>query len=328
MDMLLSDVQEALRDTARRWLKSRTGWQDEWWPLLRQLGWLDDGLGTVEHTVLAEQAGAALLGGPWLVTAALAGPLRLGTGPATLAWAEPAPGAATLRDAVSEVQCRAENGRLYGHKRLVPQPGGLVVVVAQTPAGPALYGADSCAARVRSTLDASRPVADLDFAGTPARLLLGADETPDMLRLIRHHALAVLAGEGIGVAQRALDIAVAYARTRTQFGRPIGTYQAVSHRLAAAAVRIELARSLAYRAAWCVQARTADAGDAVLAATVASRGAALESCESAIQTLGGIGFQWDHPLHLFYRRARWIATFDGATSDYRAECAALLIDAA
>jgi alkylation response protein AidB-like acyl-CoA dehydrogenase len=138
----------------------------------------------------------------------------------------------------------------------------------------------------------------------------------------------MFAAEAVGVAQRALDLAVEYAGVRTQFGRPIGSYQAVSHRLADAAVGVQLARSLAYRAAWCVQTDSADADDAVLYATVAARNGALGSCESAVQTFGGIGFTWAHPLHRLYRRARWIAAFDGATTAYRAELAALLIDQA
>jgi acyl-CoA dehydrogenase len=128
------------------------------------------------------------------------------------------------------------------------------------------------------------------------------------------------------VAQRALDLAVEHARSRTQFDRPIGSYQGVSHRLATSYTALELARSLAYRAAWCVAADAAETDEAVASAIVSAGTAAVDGCENAIQSMGGMGFTWNHPLHRFYKRAQWIAGFDGFATAHRADLAVLLLD--
>jgi alkylation response protein AidB-like acyl-CoA dehydrogenase len=138
--------------------------------------------------------------------------------------------------------------------------------------------------------------------------------------------LAALALEAAGIAQRALEFAVEHARTREQFGRPIGVYQAVSHPLATTYVEAELARSLAYWAAWCVAEGDDQLPVAAAAAKSYAGDVAVAACERAIQVLGGIGFTWEHPLHTYYKRALWIQAYGGYSREQRAKVAAWLLD--
>jgi alkylation response protein AidB-like acyl-CoA dehydrogenase len=138
--------------------------------------------------------------------------------------------------------------------------------------------------------------------------------------------LAALALEASGIAQRALELAVEHAKTREQFGRPIGVYQAVSHPLANTYVEAELARSLAYWAAWCVAENDEETAIAVAAAKSYAGDAAVAACERAIQVLGGIGFTWEHSLHTYYKRALWIQAHGGYSREQRAKVAAWLLD--
>jgi len=143
------------------------------------------------------------------------------------------------------------------------------------------------------------------------------DETP------RFRAAA--AAEALGVAQRALDLGVEHAKTRTQFGKPIGTYQAVSHPLAQTYTDVELSRSLAYWAAWCVAEEDERAPIAAASAKAFATEAAVVACERSIQVHGGIGFTWEHPLHRFYKRAIWLEGFGRRPADLRLEVAEALL---
>ncbi|HLY85664.1 MAG TPA: acyl-CoA dehydrogenase family protein [Gaiellaceae bacterium] len=152
----------------------------------------------------------------------------------------------------------------------------------------------------------------------PARPFHLVDETP------RFRAAA--AAEALGVAQRALDLGVEHATTRVQFGKPIGTYQAVSHPLAQTYTDVELARSLVYWAAWCVGEQDARAPAAAAAAKAFATEAAVAACERSIQVHGGIGFTWEHPLHRFYKRALWLEGFGLRPADLRLEIANALLE--
>ncbi len=349
MDFAFSDEQEMLRKAARQWLADRypvdrvaaladsdAGWDPAVWPELTELGWLDPELSLLELAVLAEEAGYALLPAPWLCTVGLALPAygdQPPTRPATLAWADD--GAASLREAATTTACRADDDvdgwRLTGVKRAVPDAGTVAeaVVVARAGQGTGLFRVDLAAhpevVHPLPTMDSTRRLGELRLDGTPAEAFGGPADAAAVLTATRRRVLALLACEAVGVTQRALDLAVGYARTRTQFDRPIGSYQGVSHRLANVYTALELARSLAYRAAWCVAADSADADEAVASATVSAGAAAVGGCENAIQSMGGIGFTWDHPLHRFYKRAQWIEAFEGAGRAHRADLAAVLL---
>jgi alkylation response protein AidB-like acyl-CoA dehydrogenase len=138
--------------------------------------------------------------------------------------------------------------------------------------------------------------------------------------------LATLALEAVGIGKKALDLAIEHAQNREQFGRKIGVYQAVSHQLADTFVETELARSLAYWAAWCVAEGDEQAPIAVAAAKAYAGDAAVAACERSIQIHGGIGFTWEHVLHEYYKRALWIQAYGGYARVQRAKIAAWLLD--
>ena len=144
---------------------------------------------------------------------------------------------------------------------------------------------------------------------------------------MRLRLLAALAAEAVGVAQKALELGVAYVSDREQFGKKIGTYQAVSHPLADTYVETELARSLAYWAAWCVaEEDERTAGRRRVREERSGAETAVAACERAIQVHGGIGFTWEHVLHRYYKRAQWIDAFGGHAARQREVVAAALLD--
>lgn len=170
-----------------------------------------------------------------------------------------------------------------------------------------------------ATVDESRPLGRL--VSDRHKVSLGGDFEPVRLRL-----LAALAVEAVGVAQKALELGVEYVSEREQFGKKIGTYQAVSHPLADTYVETELARSLAYWAAWCVAEGDEQAPVAVAAAKAMAAETAVAACERSIQVHGGIGFTWEHVLHRYYKRALWIDAFGGHAAVHRRVVAAHLLD--
>ena len=158
--------------------------------------------------------------------------------------------------------------------------------------------------------------------GRERRAQVRGDEVSLDGPVTRTRAFAALAAEAVGIAQKALELAIEHAKTREQFGKPIGVYQAVSHPIVDTYVETELARSLAYWAAWCVAEGDDDAEVAALAAKSYAAEAAVAACERSIQVHGGIGFTWEHPLHRYYKRAQWIEAFGGYPAKQRAEIAA------
>jgi alkylation response protein AidB-like acyl-CoA dehydrogenase len=157
----------------------------------------------------------------------------------------------------------------------------------------------------------------------PARPLLRTTNVAESPR-----SRAAMAAEAVGIAQRALDLGVEHAKTRVQFGKPIGTYQAVSHQLADTYTDVELSRSLAYWAAWCVAEDDEQARVAAAAAKAFATEAAVRACERSIQVHGGIGFTWEHPLHRFYKRALWLNGFPTTPAQLRGEVAEILLGVA
>jgi Acyl-CoA dehydrogenase, C-terminal domain len=141
----------------------------------------------------------------------------------------------------------------------------------------------------------------------------------------RSQLLAAYALQAVGIGTKAVELAVAYAGEREQFGKKIGTYQAISHPLVDAYVAVELARSLAYWAAWCVAERDEQTAVACAAAKSQAAEAAVKACETSIQAHGGIGFTWEHSLHRYYKRALWLGSALGYGRELRAEVATSLL---
>jgi alkylation response protein AidB-like acyl-CoA dehydrogenase len=333
VDFAFSAEQELLRASAREFLRDtfpleriaqlldgEPGWDPGSWKQIADLGWLDPELDVLDHTVLFEETGHALYPGPFFSSVALVvEPTDL---PSTLAWAEPG-GPTRLADLAGLSTAADSAGRLTGRKVFVPD--ATAVRQAYVVANDGVYVVDLAEQPValgQATVDRSRRLGELRLDATPARRVADLD----VLGQVRMRALCAAAAEAVGVGQRALDISAAYASERQQFGRPIGSYQAVSHRIADIYVAVQLARSLTYWAAWCVAGQDAQVATATAAAKSAAGAAAVRACESAIQCVGGIGFTWEHPLHRFYKRAQWLEAFEGGGPTHRRTIAAALLD--
>jgi alkylation response protein AidB-like acyl-CoA dehydrogenase len=336
VDFAFSAEQEALRASARDYLADRfpldrvvrladsdAGWDPSTWKELAQMGWLDadpdSGLGVLEHAVLAEEAGFGLLPAPLFATVGLAWPLLDAELRTAVAAGERS---ATLASA-GDVQ--ASSDRLTGVRKLVPDLTAVTDVVVPTSDG--VFAVDLTAhpdvVVPRSTMDRTRRLGELHLDGTPGRRL---DVSLDTLTDVRRRSLAWASCEAVGVAQRALDLAADYTKTRQQFGRVVGTYQGVSHRVSNIFVSVQLGRSLAYWASWAVAQGDPQQDTAVAAAKSAATEGAVFACENAIQAHGGIGFTWEHVLHRFYKRAQWLEAFEGFGRVHRARIAAAILD--
>jgi alkylation response protein AidB-like acyl-CoA dehydrogenase len=320
MDFSFTDEQEQLRREARTFLADRysfervaeladseAGWDPASWKELVELGWIgvsapEDaggaGLGFMEEAVLFEELGRALYPGPYFSTVALALPEL----PADIAHEAIAGG---VRWSASLDGTLVPDLAIVD-RVLVARDGKLLALAAEGEALP--------------TMDSTRRLGRLADG-------LDGEEVGDAsaLERMRVRAFAALALEAVGMAQRALELSIEHAKTREQFGKPIGIYQAISHKLADSYQLTELARSLAYWAAWAVSVEDEEAPVAAAAAKAYASDVAVTVCEYAIQAHGGIGFTWEHPLHRYYKRAEWIQSYGGFPSAQRAEIAAAIL---
>jgi len=335
MDFAHSDEQLMLRSSARDWLASSyppqtviaiaddlagPGSDPDAWSQLDRLGWIEAAAaGMIETGLLLEQTAYALLPAPFFATVGLAGALGADTStPTTLAWAEP--GAPYVGDApATRVD---DGGRVHGRKVLVPDLGSVSHVVVTTASGARLVRVADAAVVARSSIDRTRRLGDLVLDGVASTPLPPMDQ-----QLAHARMLAACASEAVGVAQKMLDLTAAHAGMREQFGRVIGTYQAVSHQVADTYVGLELARSLTTWACWAIDAGDESAVTAAAAAKVDATIAAVRACEVAIQVHGGVGFTWDSVLHRYYKRAQWLEIFAGSAPVHRASVAHRLLDA-
>ncbi|HVF52515.1 MAG TPA: acyl-CoA dehydrogenase family protein [Actinomycetota bacterium] len=341
-------------DTVAELAESDAGWDRALWPQIAELGWLglsvaEDaggaGMGFIEDAVLFEEMGYALFPGPFFSTVALALPVLAGRSDAasdviegrataTFAWAE-AGGPTDLKD-IRDLATKAEGSdgewTLTGEKDLVTDLGAadLIVVAAQGSGGVGLWLVRADGDGITKTellgLDGTRRMGRLSLNGAPAELLVEPGEAAEVIGSVRLRALTALAVEATGISQRVLDLAKAYVSERQQFGKPIGTYQAVSHQVANMYMDTELARSTGYWAAWAVAENDESAIGAASAAKAAAGPSAVLACERAIQVHGGIGFTYEHILHRYYKRAQWIEAFEGSSAMHRAELAKTLLD--
>jgi alkylation response protein AidB-like acyl-CoA dehydrogenase len=344
MDFAFSAEQDMLRQAAKEFLAEQhpltgvpaivdgePGWRPETWKQLAELGWTDDELTLLDHVVLFEETAAALLPAPLFSTVALASPairdepellasvasgdLRL-----SLAWAEPGrPQGITDTELETTVDA---DGRVTGRKVLVPDAASTDALVV-TVAGPQLRLVRTADATVHpvSTSDQSRRLHEVTFDNAPSRSIGDGSALTDL----QNRAFVLAAAEALGVGRRALEEGVAHASTREQFGRVIGTYQAVSNQLVDAYAALELARSLTYWAAWAVQEGDEQADVAVAAAKTAATEAAVTACERVIQVHGGVGMTWEHILHRLYKRAQWLEAFGASGRTLRARIADAVI---
>jgi alkylation response protein AidB-like acyl-CoA dehydrogenase len=362
MDFAFSEEQQMLREQARSVLDDRNppervvelatsdeGWDPALWKELAGLGWtglsLDEehggsGMNFVDEAVVIEELGYALYPGPYFTTIGLVLPAfrndeelasRVASGDAavTLAWAEEGSPFIGSEGQAVRAERDGDSWKLSGEKVLVPDlnSAGEVLVVASADGSTGIWHVDGSGAgkEVVTTMDATRRLGRLRLSGTQARMVVEPGAAGDLFDEIRLRALAALALEAVGVAQKALDLAREYSKERKQFDKPIGRYQAVSHQVSDTYVETELARSLAYWSAWCVAEDPDQAKRAAPAAKSFAGEAAVAACERSIQVHGGIGFTWEHVLHRYYKRAQWINSFDGFGARQRADVADVVI---
>ena len=354
MDFAFSEEQEMLRRSARDFLakecsskvvrklmESSDTFDEGLWQKVAGLGWTAlgipeeyGGVGTfLDLVVVLEEAGRALMPGPFFATMGLAvpaiieagteaqkkealGAIAQGSARATLAFTEPS----GRWDAGSVTLTAKPSGggwQLDGVKQFVPdaEAADYMVVAARTR-GEGEDGVSLFLVKGRpkgmtvaplKTLDQTRRWSEVRFDGVKldtGSLMGAADKAWPQLKRALEWATAALCAEMVGGTQKVLETSTEYAKTRHQFGKAIGIYQAVSHKLADMLVLSESGRSATYYAAWAVDA---DAPDRSLAASMAKAyvsDAYRKIAGDGIQVHGGIGFTWEHDMHLYFKRAK------------------------
>lgn len=360
MQFGLSESQQILKDTARKFfagespiaavrkaMETETAYDAALWTKLAEQGFTGIitpeeyggmGLGKVELILLMEEAGYALLPGPLFSTVALAGAVidacaspeqkkkyltRIAEGQArsTVALVE----TAGSWDAGS-LQIATAGNKLTGTKLFVTDAAvaDFIVVVARD----GVYAVDAKAPGLRiepmKGMDLARKIYSVEFKSAPAELLDDSSGLANALNI----ATAALCAEMVGGMQRALELTVGYAKTRKQFGKPIGIFQAVQHLCADMYLETESSRSATYYAAWALEENTPDAATSVSVAKMYASDAARNVGNRGIQVHGGMGFTWENDLHLYYRRAKASETMLGDATFHRERIARLVIDGA
>jgi alkylation response protein AidB-like acyl-CoA dehydrogenase len=330
----ITEEHEHLRSAVRRFVDDRVGpgvvraaldtpggTRPDFWTALAEPGWIGlhvdearggSGAGLPEQAVVVEEFGRACAPGPYVPTAIVAALLQLDGGAAASALL-PTIAAGDLTATIA-----LEGSTLAA--------GGAAADVVVCETGGAWYVLDAADAGAREvgSVDLTRRFARIDpdavaraAAANPDRRL--ADVTGDD---VRNLAAALFAVEAVGVAQWCVDTAAEYAKVRVQFGRPIGQFQGVKHRCADMLARVELARA----AAWDAAAAAEDLRDsgsplAIAAAAALAFDAAFANAKDCIQTLGGIGFTWEHDAHIYLRRAMTLHQLTGTPDDWRVRAA-------
>ncbi len=336
MQFGLSESQQILKDTARKFfagecpittvrktIETGTAYDADMWRKLAEQGFTGViipeehggmGLGKVELVLLMEEAGYALLPGPFFSTVALAAPVidALGTAAQKKKYLEPiasgrSRSTVALVEAngswdVSSLQLSATGDKLTGTKLFVTDAAVADVIVVAARNGVFAVEAKAPGLHIESMkgMDLTRKIYSVEFKNTPAEKLGGSGSLDQALNV----ATAALCAEMVGGMQRTLEMTVAYAKTRKQFGKPIGIFQAVQHLCADMYLETESSRSAAYYAAWALEENVPDAAAAVSVAKMYASDASRTVGNRGIQVHGGMGFTWENDIHLYYRRAK------------------------
>ena len=284
------------------------------------------GYSYVELIVVLEEMGRSLLCAPYFSTVALAANTLIHSGDdqakkellpgiasgetiATLAFTEPS-GKWDEAGITTPATKSGDGWTISGTKMFVldGHTADLIIVAARTNAGVSLFavegGASGLTRTALSTMDQTRKQAKLELSNTPARLI-GTDGAGwNVLSTVLDLAAVALAAEQVGGAQRCLDMAVEYAKVRVQFGRPIGSFQAIKHKCADMLLEVESAKSAAYYAGWCAAEMNEELPSVASLAKAYCSEAYFHAAAENIQIHGGIGFTWEHPAHLYFKRAK------------------------
>jgi alkylation response protein AidB-like acyl-CoA dehydrogenase len=329
MEFDFNDEQREIKSTAREFLASRfkpekvrelaesdSPYDNALWKEMCDLGWPGiavgeehggQGLGVVELVILLEEMGFALAPSPF-ISNACAG-LAIEAAGSDEQMARWLPGIASGEERGAVVMTDDDDP-------IAGAAGGASVIVFPHRDGGVLVEAADAELEKLDLIDTTRAYFRVSANG--------GDPLPGEIAPALQRAAVALAAELVGVAQRSLEMAVSYAKEREQFGRPIGAYQAVSHRLADMLWDVEEARSLTYYAAWSADADPDALPLASHMAKARASDAAASVTHNAIQTLGGIGFTWEHDVHFFLKRARVSAQLLGTPRQHRERVADLV----
>ena len=297
------------------------------------------GFSRVEQVVVLEEMGRSLLCAPYFSSAVMAANTLLlcgdesakqkhlpgiasGETRATLAFTEQ--NGRWDRDGITMTATRSNGSwRLDGAKMYVldGHTADLVIVAARTSGGVSLFVVDPSADGVTrvalSTMDQTRKQAKLSFEGVDAAMIGAEGSGWQTLEAVLDLAAVALAAEQVGGAQRCLDMSVEYAKVRVQFGRPIGSFQAIKHKCADMLLEVESAKSAAYYAGWCAAEMNDELPQVASLAKSYCSEAYFHAAAENIQIHGGIGFTWEHPAHLYFKRAKSSELLFGDPSYHR-----------
>jgi alkylation response protein AidB-like acyl-CoA dehydrogenase len=358
MQFGLSESQEFLKDSARKFfagecpsaemrrlMETDTAYDAALWSKLTDQGYTGIifpeayggvGLGKVELMLLMEEAGRALLPGPFFSTVVLAGavldavashahkqkylaPICHGAARATVAILE-----SSASWNPRDVQLTASNGKLSGEKYFVSDAAVADFIIVVASNGVFVVNAKAPGLKISpmTAMDLTRKLYVVACNNTPAEEI---SASTDLARAF-DVATAALCAELVGGMQRTLDITVEYAKTRKQFGKAIGTFQAVQHQCADMYLETESSRSAVYYAGWALEENSPDASTAVSIAKMYASDAARTVGNRGIQIHGGMGFTWENDVHLYYRRAKGSETAFGDATFHRERIASAVID--
>jgi alkylation response protein AidB-like acyl-CoA dehydrogenase len=328
MDFGFNDEQREIQRTAREFLSARfppekvrelaesRSYDDALWGEICELGWPGiaigeahggQGLGMIELVILCQELGFACAPVPYLSNAAAGLVIEAaGSEEQREGWL---PG-------IASGEARGAAAFTADEAAIVPDAEGAAVIVLPDGDAAALVQASDAQVEPLELIDSTRSYARV---GAPSGKPVPGDLDAGLDRV----AVAV-AAELTGIAQRAMEMAVEYAKEREQFGRPIGSYQAVSHRCAQMLLDTEEARSLTYYAAWTADAEPESLPLAASMAKARASEAAWRVTASALQVLGGIGFTWEHDLHFLLKRAKVTGELVGTTRQHRERVADLV----
>jgi alkylation response protein AidB-like acyl-CoA dehydrogenase len=346
MDFEFSEEQEQLRESVRRFLREQApmsyvrsmlddplGTTAEVWGGLARLGVTGllvpeshggSGRGMTDMGVVLEELGRAVHPGPFLSSA-------VGAASALVALEDDSllPGLADgslIATLALHGETVAQDSTVTGTKRFVPD--ALAVDVLLVTASDDVYaieaGAPGVVVEDAGSPDGTRKLATVRLDAVAARRVGSADALAGVVdRLLIAHVV-----DGLGAATAVLDLAVAYSKERTQFGQPIGSFQAVQHLCAEMLQALEMGRAGAYYALWAAdEADPAQVHRAAVMAKAWASDAFSKIGADAIQVFGGVGFTWEHDIHLVYKRLLSLEHTLGGTSDHLTELAHLAIDA-
>ncbi len=360
-ELLYTLDEDDLRTAVRRLLDARSPWQavlrrvdagegydqDLWRRLATEVGAAGlavpesaggAGASWREAAVVAEEVGRGVTPVPFLTSAGVAAALLLdakatellepvASGELTAAVVLPL---STGPGSAFPTTVQAHGGALTGRVRSVADAAsaGVLLVPATGQDGPGVYAVEPDAAGVVIepivAFDSTRPLADVRLSGARGRLVVSGTPASEALDRGLTVGAALLASEQLGVAERCLEMTVEYLRTRYQFGRPVGSFQSLKHRLADLWTSISQAKAVARYAAACIADEDPDTAIAVAVAQAHVSAVAVRAAEECVQMHGGIGFTWEHPAHLYLKRAKSDMVALGTPDAHRSRLARLV----